>query len=269
MRKFLIAAVSAAVAIAGLAALATADEGRNGTSWTFSFGSKSPGKATGSNSIIEPAEVDDKGTADESDDRLKPPSKSVIRFPKGSSIDTGALAACKASPSDVQRGTKKCPAKTKIGSGRADSVIGQSEESKGTDIVAPIEAFNRKGGILFVVRPCSPGTGPTKGAPCDPIPGGTVVLEGKWTKVNTRPTLTVPTPPSLLQGGVIIKRFQLKTSKKTKKTTVRVDGRTRTVVRSYATTPGTCKGTWKSSATETYTDGTKQTIPDSMPCNRG
>ena len=265
MRKFLITAVAAVAVAAGFSVLASADDGKQGTSWTFKFSSGKVSRAVGSNSIIVPAKVDDQGTADEEDDRYVAPAKSVIKFPVGSSIDTGVLKVCKESASDVQTGKAKCPDNTKIGSGLANSVLGQSDESKGTELVAPIDAFNRKNAILFHVKPCAEGTGPGKPKPCNPLTAATVVLEGKWTKITTQPTLTVPTPPNLLRGGVTITRFQLKTVKKTK--TATVNGRK--VIRSYAKTPAKCKGTWKSSATETYQDGSKIVIPDSTACTRG
>ena len=265
MRKFLIAAIAAVTVVAGFSVLASADNGADGTSWTFKFTSGKVSRAVGSNSIIVPAKVDDKGTESTDDDRYVAPAKSVIKFPKGSSIDTGVLKVCKASASDVQTGKATCPSNTRIGSGVANAVTGQNAESKGDTIISTIEAFNRKNAILFVVRPCSDGTGPSTGEACKPIPGATIVLEGKWAKITTQPTLTVPTPPNLLRGGVIITKFQLKTVKKTK--TATVNGRK--VIRSYAKTPGRCRGTWKSSATETYQDGSKIVIPDSTACTRG
>jgi hypothetical protein len=268
VRKFFIAAVVAVTAVTGVSVFAIADDGKDGTSWTFTFTARTAATATGSNSIIEPAKVDDKGTADESDDRYVAPAVSTIRFPVGSGINTTVYPVCKASPSDVQRGAAKCPANTKIGSGLANSVIGQNEESKGTELVAPIEAFNRKNEILFHVRPCAPGSGPGKPKPCEELTASTVVLIGKWAKVTTQPTLTVKTPPALLRGGVTITRFQLKTAKKVKKITRTIDGKKTIIVRSYATTPGKCPKSkvWKSSATEQYEDGSKHTIPDSQTC---
>lgn len=255
MRKLFVAAVVAALAVAGFAVMAAADDGQDNTSWTFTFSKKGENKPTGSNSIVEPAKQDTKGTEDPSDDHYDAPTKSVIKFPKGSNIDTASRKRCKETPSDVQAGRKTCPTNTMIGSGLANSLLGQPDAGAGTEVVAPIEAYNQKNGILFVVRPCSPGTGPGKGAPCTAIPGGTVVLVGSWTKVNTKPTLTVPTPPALTQGNVVITRFQLKTK------------RFNSDKGSYATTPDVCNGTWKSQAVEFYADGSKQTIKDSQPCN--
>ena len=267
MRKLLIAVLAVSMTVAGFSVLASADEGQQGTSWTFSFTNKKKAKPAGSKSVIEPAKRDTKGTDDPSDDHYDAPAVSIIKFPKGSAINTAARKRCKESPSDVQAGRESCPGKTRIGSGLANSVLGQPDQGGGTEVVAPIEAFNLKRGILFVVDPCSPGTGPGKGGDCQPIPGGRVVLIGSWSKVNTRPTLKVPTPEQL-KGRVIITRFELVTDKLTRKRTVKIDGRRRTVVVSYATTPGNCKGRWKSVAVEKYEDGSKQTIPDRQTCRR-
>ena len=258
MRKLFLAAAAAAIAVAGFAVFAFAGTGQQSTSWEFTFSKHGENKATGSNSIVVPAKKDDKGTpSDTSDDHYSAPSKSVIEFPKGSVVDTGARARCKESPSDVQTGAEKCPANTKLGSGLATALLGQPDAGAGSgqEVVSPIEAFNQKKGILFLVKPCSPGTGPGKPSPCTPIPGGTIVLVGSWSKADTQPTLTVPTPAAL-QGRVIITRFQLKTN------------RFKSDKGIYVTTPKVCKnGTWKSSAIETYEDGSKQTIKDTQPCN--
>ena len=258
MRKFSLAAVAAAVAVAGFAVFAFAAVGPNDTAWNFAFSKHAENKPTGSKSDLEPAKRDTKGTEDASDDHYDSPSKSVIEFPAGSNINTAAKARCKESPSDVQSGRENCPGKTRIGTGLANSLLGQPEDGAGTPIVAPIEAYNTKTGIMFKVKPCSPGTGPGMGAPCSPIPGGTVVLVGTWSKVNTKPTLTVPTPAALQQGGVIITRFQLKTN------LINSDAKG-----AYATTPDICPNSdqWVSTAKLTYADGSKATIKDPQPCN--
>jgi hypothetical protein len=257
VRKLFLAAVAAALAVGGLAAFAIAGKGVEDTSYEFTFSKHGENKSTGSNTIIRPAKHDTKGTEDTSDDHYDSPTKSVIKFPKGSNIDTGAKPRCKETPSDVQSGREKCPGKTKIGAGLANSLLGQPDagEGSGTEVVAPIEGFNTKNGILFLIKPCAPGTGPTKPNPCVPIPGGTIVLVGTWSKVNTLPNLTVPTPPALTQGNIIITRFQFKTK------------RFKTDAGSYATTPDVCKGKWKSQAVESYGDGSTQTIKDTQPCN--
>lgn len=246
MRKLSIAAITAVCAVGALAMIALADDGPNETGWDFGFSKNHPNKATGSDSNIHPAQKQEDGT-------YKSPSKSVIVFPKGSKVNTNALPACNESPSDVQTGAATCPANTKVGDGLSTSLLG------GQEIKGPIEAFNQPNKLLMVVKPCAPNTGPGKPAPCNEIPNATIVLVGDWTKVTKQPTLTVPTPPQLLTGGIVITEFKLKTKKHTK-------GRGKKL-KSYATTPAKCtsKG-WTSKAIESYQDGTKLTIPDTQKC---
>ena len=279
VRKLLVAAVVAALAVVGFAVMATADEGQDKTEWTFTFNKDAGGKLqkavnkpAASDSLIIPAKVNDQGTADESDDVYTPPEKSTIVFPQGSVVDTAALKRCGLSASDVGRG-EECPGKTRLGDGAAVSVVGgtpvgsNGQRQGGSKVNATIEAFNQKSGILFVVQPCGSGTGPTTGKDCEPA-GSPIVLEGKWSKVNTKPTLVVPTPPGLVAIGVTIVRFQLTTDKHTKTKTVTVNGQRRQVTVSFVTTPEECGGNWKSQAKEEYVDGSSQTIKDSQKCNR-
>jgi hypothetical protein len=264
VRKLFVAAIAAAVVVAGFSVIATAGTGDAGTSWDFSFKPKKVKKPASSSSLIQPAKIDDQGTEDRSDDVYTPPEKTTILFTKGSSVDTGALARC--SNDDARTGS--CPDKTKLGDGEAVSVVGgtptgNGQVQGGSDVNATIEAFNQKGKILFVVQPCQTGTGPTTGTPCAPA-GSPILLQGTWSKVATRPTLVVPTPPGLLDINVVITRFKLDTDKHTK--TVKVKGKE--VLRSYVFTPEDCGGKWKSQAKVNYTDGTSQTIKDNQKCKK-
>jgi hypothetical protein len=206
----------------------------------------------GPGALIEPARRDDKGTADESDDTYASAKKSTIRFPKGTRVDTSVPKRCAISPSDVARGDD-CPKKTRVGSGAAVALVGD------TFLNATIDGFNQKSGILFVVQTCGEGTGPSSGRDCAPA-GPPNVLEGKWSKVTTRPTLTVPTPQNLLDIGVTITRFDLKTN--------RIVKRVKGALRSFVLTPKKCKGKWASSATEQYVSGSPLTINDTILCKR-
>ena len=269
MRKLYGAALAAVLAIGVVSALALAADGQQGSSWTLKTKPNKVDKPGSIEAVLEPLKRDTKGTADESDDHVTGTRKQVIKFPKGSAIDTAAKARCKETPSDVQTGRAKCPSKTRIGDGTADTLAGQPDEGGGTAIAAEISAFNLKKGIMLVVDPCSPGppaTGPGTGRPCQPIPGGRVVLVGNWSKTDTQPTLTVPTPSSLVTAGVHIRRFALNVDKIVKKKTVLVNGKRKTLKVPYITTSDTCKGSWKSQAVITYTDGSKQTITDTQKC---
>ena len=263
MRKLLVAAIAAAVSVAGFSVIATAGTGDAGTSWDFSFKPNRVDKPASSSSLIKPSKVDDQGTADRSDDVYTPTEKTTIIFTKDSSVDTGALARC--SNDDAQ--SASCPDKTKLGDGEAVSVVGGTRSGDtvvgGSDVNATIEAFNQKGKILFVVQPCQTGTGPTTGTPCAPA-GSPILLQGTWSKVATRPTLTVPTPPGLLALNIVITRFKLDTDKHTK--TVKVDGKE--VLRSFVFTPEECGGKWASHAKAEYSDGTSQTIKDTQKCRQ-
>jgi len=122
---------------------------------------------------------------------------------------------------------------------------------------ATIDAFNQKTGIVFVVQPCAPGTGPTSGRTCAAA-GSVIVLVGKWRGLKRAPRLVVPTPPALLAGGITITRFELKTRKIVK--------RTKKERRSFVTTPRSCGGTWTSSAIESYVSAPKLTIDHRQAC---
>lgn len=267
MRKLLIVALAAAVAAVAVTALAGATEGQSGTSWDFKLKPNKVKKAGSSNSLIEPSKIDNQGTVDSSDDVYTPTERTTIIFPRGSSVDTGALARCKLTPSDVGRG-ENCPGRTKLGDGAAVSVVGgtptgNNQRMGGSRVNATIDAYNQKGKILFVVQPCGAGTGPTTSRDCQPA-GSPIVLQGTWSKVKTRPTLVVPTPPGLLAIGVVIVRFELNTDKHTK--TTRVRGKR--VLRSFVFTPSTCGGKWKTQARAQYSDGTSQTIKDNQKCRK-
>jgi len=269
----LVAVVVAAVAVAGFSVLATANEGEQNTSWEFTLKPAKVKKPAKSQSLIFPSKRDDQGTEDGSDDVFTPTEKTTIIFPKGSSVDTRALARCKLTPSDVGRG-EKCPAKSKLNDPKKESSAvsvvggtiepgGNGQRRGGSRVNATIEAFNQKGKILFVIQPCGTGTGPTTDTECAPA-GDPIVLQGEWSKVTSQPTLVVPTPPNLLAVGVIIERFELATKKATK--TVEVKGKE--VLRSFALTPEECNGKWKSQAKAEYSDGTTQTIKDTQKCTQ-
>jgi len=268
VRKFLVTAIAAAVAIAGFSALALGNAGDGNTSWDFTLKPNKVKKAASSNSLVFPSKVDDQGTADKSDDVWTPASKNKISFPKGTSIDTGALKQCKLTASDVGAG-EQCPANTSLGDGSAVVVVGgtavgtSGQRQGGTFLNATIDAFNQKKTILMIVQPCAPNTGPTSGQDCQPA-GDPTVLEGTWAKVATSPKLTVPTPQSLLAIGVVVQRFELQIDKHTK--TVKKNGKK--VLRSFTFTPDTCGGKWKSNDKASYVDGTSQTIKDSQKCKK-
>ena len=256
MIKSAVAAL-AAFALLALPAAAHAGRGPGGTSWFFEFTSNKTNKRVGSHSIIQPAIRDDKGTADESDDTFTAAKKSVIRFPRGSRVDTRAPRRCRHTARQVATGEKRCPRKSRVGRGAAVSLVGATAQGGGTRLNSTIDAFNQNNRILFVVQPCGAGTGPTSGRQCAPA-GSAILLEGRWKGVRRSPRLIVPTPPALLDIGITIVRFELKTRKITK--------RVKKTRRSFVTTPRRCSGRWASSATESYVNAPKLKIKDRQRC---
>jgi hypothetical protein len=264
----LVAALAAAVAVAGFSALALGNAGEGNTSWDLALKPNKVKKPASINAVIFPSKVDDNGTADASDDLWTPASKNTIVLPKGSSLDTSAAARCKLTASEVGAG-EQCPAKTRVGDGSATVVVGGTPEGTGgkrrggSELNATIEAFNKKTSLLLIVQPCGTGTGPGTGQDCQPA-GDPTTLEGTWSKVTTKPTLAVPTPQSLLAIGVVVKRLELNTDKKTK--TVKKNGKE--VLKSLVLTPEDCGGKWKSQDNAKYVDGSSQTIKDTQKCKK-
>ena len=267
MRKVFLAAMVAALAVVGYSVLAIANEGEGGTSWNLDLKPNKVKKPAELHTVVEPSKVDDQGTADTSDDVWTPASENKIILPKGSSVDTSARARCKLSPSEVAQGSN-CPENTNVGDGAATAVAGgtavgtNGQRRGGTEVQNTIDAFNTKNSLMLVLTVCGGGTGPGTGTPCAPVTR--VVLEGTWSKVATHPTLTVPTPPGLLDVGIVVKRFELNTGKYTK--TVKKDGKE--VLKSLVLTPEDCGGKWKSQDKAKYVDGTSQTIKDSQKCKK-
>lgn len=255
MRKFLIMAIVAVVAVAGFSVTSSADKGQAGTEWTFDLTPNRTNVAAASHSVGVPAK---KGA----DGKYVAPKKQIFGFPKGSSVDTTALPQCKKTASDVGRGDD-CPNNTLLGDGSANVVVGQSATSNGTPLAAEFTAFNQKNKILFKFQTCGQGTGPGTGKDCAEAGPPNIVM-GTWKDITTQPKLHVPTPQSLLDIGVIITRFELFTRKHTK--TVKVDGKK--VVKSYVITPARCKGSWSTFDKATYVDGTSQTIKDTTTCRK-
>jgi hypothetical protein len=248
-------AVVAAVSVIGYTVFATASTGPQNTSWTFKFKPAKKGKPTGTDSVIEPAKRDDKGTSDPDDDTYASTKKTVITFPAGSAFNTAVPPRCKKTASQVAQDRGASCRKAQIGGGVAESVFAQPGQPKTGQANASIKAYNTKRGIYFLIQPCQGGT-----KPCTPL-GNPFVLVGTLKKAKS-PTLTVPTPANLLALNIVITKFQLVTRNITK--TRQVNGRR--VVLAYVTTPPKCNGTWKSKATANYVDGSKLTINDTMTC---
>jgi hypothetical protein len=247
VRKLLVVAIAAAVAVVGFSVVSQAGQGEQGTSWDFKYKPAKKNKAVGTDSLILPARQMPDGSYAET-------KKTTIYFTAGTKFDTSVPPRCKESAGEVVSTNGEACKKAQIGQGDALSQIGSLETA------AVLKAYNRKKGILFLIIACNPGTGPGQNDPnCSPLDGGTFALEGSLKyedNAKTKPFLIVPTPQTLLDGNIIITKFHLVTNKET-------DGGD-----SYVTSPPKCKkGKFKTKAVIKYDGGVPgQTIKDSQAC---
>jgi hypothetical protein len=268
VRKFFVAAIAAALAIASFSVVAIAGKGEPGTSLNLTMKPNKVDRPASLDIVFEPTKVDDQGTSDTSDDVFTPTEDNTIRLPKKSSVDTRAAPRCKKTPTEVGQG-ENCPNKTKIGVGETVSFVGGQpieggdKRVGGNRLTGTIEIFNTKTDLILVVTTCAPGSGPGTANDCVPA-GQPVVLTGEWSNVAKRPKLFVETPPALHQSGVVIVRLETNLDKATK--TVKQDGKE--VLRSLFLTPETCGGNWASDVHTNYTDGSEQTINDKQKCKK-
>lgn len=247
MRKLFVAAVAAAVAVAGFAVISPANEGEDGTSWEFKYKPPKTSKPAAVDALIFPARQMEDGSFAET-------KRVTIFFTPGTQFDTSVPERCTASAGEVVSSNGEACEDAQIGQGDALAQVGTLETA------AELKAYNRKSGILFLVISCNPGTGPGQADPnCTPLEGGTFALEGKLKyadRLKLRPFLVVSTPQTLLDGNIIITKFHLETDRVVKR------GDT------YIETPERCRrGKFKTKAKIVYDGGVEgQTIKDSQAC---
>ena len=247
MRKFLIAAVAAAVAVASFTVIAQAGKGEDNTSWKFRYQPGQLDKPAKTDSLIFPArELEGGGFAET--------KKTTIFFTPTTEFDTSVPPRCTASGGELVSSNGEVCDKAQIGQGDALAMVGTLETA------AVLKAYNRAKGIYFLVISCNPGTGPGQAEPeCTPLEGGTFALVGRLKYVDRakqKPFLVVPTPQTLLDGNIIITKFHLETNRVVKKG------------ESYIESPEVCRrGKFKTKAVITYDGGVPgQTIRDSQAC---
>jgi hypothetical protein len=248
VRKVLLTAVAAAVALGSFAVISQAGKGVGGTSWNFAYKPGDTDKPVKTDSLIFPAIKMDDGSYAET-------KKTTIFFTPTTEFDTSVPPRCTASGGELVSSNGAVCDKAQIGQGDALAQVGTLETA------AELKAYNRKSGIYFLVTSCNPGTGPGQEDPnCTPLEGGTFALVGKLKyadKAKQKPFLVVPTPQTLLDGNIIITKFHLETDRVVKK------GET------YIESPEVCKrGKFKTKAKIEYeTPGVdNQIIKDSQAC---
>jgi hypothetical protein len=160
-----------------------------------------------------------------------------IKFAVGGKYNGSKFPKCNLN-SLTQKGPKGCPSASKIGSGTG---VGYAKPVVTDPVQAKLTMFNGGSSILVYVFP---DLGPTFVTVCK-IQGGYNL------DCSIPPIKTLPSAPDASVGTV-----------KTK-TTAKKKGKLGLIV-----TPKKCKGSWKSTATFSFTTGEKVTTPFSQKCKK-
>ena len=191
MRKLLLAALAAAVAVAGFTAVSQAGAGEAGTSWEFKY---KPAKKA----------------------RRPAPTASSCRPSRWTTAASRRRRSRRSTSRPAPRSTPRCPRAARRRLARSvrrtatparrprSATATRCRRSARWRRPPMLKAYNRKKGILFLIIAVQPGHRPRPGrARCTPLDGGTFALEGKLKyqdKAKTKPFLVVPTPQTLLDG---------------------------------------------------------------------
>ena len=236
------AATGALLASLALAAFAPAADDASRQTATFVLTNERPGAPSGQDLSIDYVNPDDPDA--------KPPAvrRVVTILPRGSRIDTGALARCKASDEELMlSGGAACPPDSHLTEGVV--TVDTGFPGPGRFVTADVSFFNNDHELIYVntIRDSEART----------------VLRAEVTRrrIITEAPMLPGTPPD---GGAI-------------DTVVVNDPRIVNVIegeqRSYITTPKRCRGRksdphWTTRVEFTYSDGVTQTVPTHTPCRK-
>jgi len=192
------------------------------------YGSGVPGASTGLRAHVTWTDPGERAAKPKEIKRI------VFRFHPGSRFDTAALPRCRASDTTVRdRGAAACPPSSRVGTG-ATMVNTGTAPIFGTRVTF----FNARGEIIVLVKA---GT-LTITVFRDDVVGDTIAVNAK-----------IPAGFALTDLQVAFRAHNR-----------RVAGRRR----SYFRTPRTCpaSGTWTTTASFTYVDGSTQELASTTPC---
>jgi hypothetical protein len=221
------------VLVVGTSTLAVAAEPLASPQFTTIFKqtylSKTPRSSSGLRTLItwtDPGEPNGKPKA---------VKRFILKFHPGTAFDTSALVVCKAPDSKVQRaGLHACPPRSKLGGGSTEAIAGS-----GIAFKTVVTFFNARGHIIVLVQ----------------VNGRTLtnfrdqVKKNGTIHVNTR----IPAGIALTKLDVTIPAHSRRIKKKR---------------RVYMRTPRTCpkSGSWTTTATFVYVDGSEQQVTSDSPC---
>jgi hypothetical protein len=230
LRKKLIVgfAVMVAVALGGTAAYAAV---------TAKFtGSFSPNKANKSAGVSVTYDITDPAAE-------QPPvnNRVQISFPKGGKWNGPKFPKCSVNIL-ASKGPNGCPSGSKLGTG---SGVGMAKPVVTDPVQAKLTIFNGGSSILVYVFP---DLGPTFTVTCK-------IVGGYSLDCTIPPIKTLPSAPDAATVTVRTKTSAKSTGKGKKK-------------KGIVVAPKKCKGSWKSTATFTFTTGEKVTAPFSQKCKK-
>jgi hypothetical protein len=230
LRKKLIVGLAALVALGVAAANAFGVVAIN-SSYTFSPNKANKSAGVSVNYVItDPAQI-------------QPPvnNRIQISFSKGGKWNGPKFPKCSANAL-LAKGPKGCPSKSKLGTG---SGVGYAKPVVTDPVNAQLTLFNGGNSVLVYVFP---DLGPTFVVTCK-------VVGGYNLDCTIPPIKTLPSAPDAATATVKTKTKALSIKKGKKKLGLII-------------TPKKCKGTWKTSATFSFTTGEKVTVNTSQKCKK-
>jgi predicted Zn-ribbon and HTH transcriptional regulator len=252
MRKLSVGALMGALSliVVAVAIGASATSGTTVQTFDQTYSAKKPSKSTGT--TFKTTSTDDTNTA-----RNKQPKRVTnfdIAFPKGSKINSKAIAQCKATETDFANAPNPddaCPKGSKIGSG---AVAARTPFNGVADFTGTVSAYNANKGLLLFVNVQSANQ--------------TLLLKPKFVGLNLK-TVVPQTciPPNIPANDckdasgtsqeAILTSFNL---------TTKPAG---TKGKALITTPPTCPtGGWTFTASIKYADATSVKIPSKSKCTK-
>ena len=174
---------------------------------------------------------------------VQPPvnNRIQISFPTGGKWNGSKFPKCSASAL-LAKGPKGCPSKSKLGTGTG---VGYAKPVVTDPVNAALTIFNGGNSILVYVFP---DLGPTFVVTCK-------IAGGYNLDCTIPPIKTLPNAPDAATGTV---------KTKTKALSIKKGGKSVGLV----LTPKKCKGSWKSTAKFTFTDGESLSLPFSQKCKK-
>jgi hypothetical protein len=225
---------AATLAMAGLALLAQPAAGgsRPRADFAMDFSAKRPNAATAIH-----LKILYKGR--DPHEKPSPIRRIVLKAPKGTRFDSGALPRCHASDQELLTyGDSACPAASRLGSGTLTAMTGFPGPA-GT-VVTNVTIYNTPTGNVELVKEASSGK---------PVATDRFRIQGRtWT---ANPPSTPGGPPD---GQTAVRRIDFTYAPKAR----------------WAVTPRGCprSRSWRSSGSFTYADGVTARVPDGTPCRR-